>query len=315
VIASDDTKFRHEALLYAGIDGFMAATVPFLRDGAAAGEPALVAVDVEKTQLLKDALGADSDGVEFVEMREVGRNPARIIPVWRDFVAANAHGGRPLRGIGEPVWAARTRAEMTECECHEALLNVAFDDGPAWQLLCPYDTETLDAAAIAVAGRTHPWIVDGGARVRSDTYVDPGVGSDALLAELPPPPADAGGMPFGLDDLSALRSLVARRAGRAGIAASRAAELALAVHELATNSVMHGGGRGDLLIWLDDGTVVCEVRDMGSIDEPLAGRALPKLEQRGGHGLWLVNQMCDLVQLRSGRWGSVVRVHMYAAQL
>ena len=56
--------------------------------------------------------------------------------------------------------------------------------------------------------------------------------------------------------------------------------------------------------------VVCEVRDGGHIDAPLVGRERPSLERPGGRGLWLVNQLCDLVQIRSFPTGTVVRLHM-----
>jgi hypothetical protein len=30
----------------------------------------------------------------------------------------------------------------------------------------------------------------------------------------------------------------------------------------------------------------------------------------GGNGLWVVNQVCDLVQARTGRAGTTTRLHM-----
>jgi len=103
---------------------------------------------------------------------------------------------------------------------------------------------------------------------------------------------------------------VAAHAAAAGLSASRCEELVLAVNELATNSIRHGGGSGSLRIWGEDEVVVAEVRDQGRIDRPLAGREPPRSGQLGGHGLWLVNQLCDLVQMRTFSTGSVVRVHM-----
>ena len=87
----------------------------------------------------------------------------------------------------------------------------------------------------------------------------------------------------------------------------------LAVNEILTNSVRHGGGTGVLRIWQDDETLVCEVRDGGRIDDPLADRRRPRPDQTGGRGLWIANQLCDLVQLRSLADGSVVRVSMRRA--
>lgn len=56
--------------------------------------------------------------------------------------------------------------------------------------------------------------------------------------------------------------------------------------------------------------VVCDVSDRGWIRQPLAGRARPSVDLESGRGLWMVNQLCDLVQLRSSPAGTVVRLHM-----
>ena len=56
--------------------------------------------------------------------------------------------------------------------------------------------------------------------------------------------------------------------------------------------------------------MLCEISDRGRFDEPLAGRVRPAPDQPDGRGLWLVNQLCDLVQIRSSPAGNVVRLHM-----
>jgi hypothetical protein len=43
----------------------------------------------------------------------------------------------------------------------------------------------------------------------------------------------------------------------------------------------------------------------------MAGRERPTAERDRGRGLWMVNQLCDLVQLRSFPEGAAVRVHLY----
>ena len=86
----------------------------------------------------------------------------------------------------------------------------------------------------------------------------------------------------------------------------------VSVNELATNSMCHGPGRGTLRLWQEGGSMVCEVRDSGSFTPapPWSGRQRPGFEQIGGRGLWLANQLCDLVQIRAGENGTVVRLHI-----
>jgi anti-sigma regulatory factor (Ser/Thr protein kinase) len=64
-----------------------------------------------------------------------------------------------------------------------------------------------------------------------------------------------------------------------------------------------------LYAWTEDGSFVCEVRDQGHITSPLAGRLRPALGAENGAGLWLANQLCDLVQIYSSSRGTVIRVH------
>ena len=73
----------------------------------------------------------------------------------------------------------------------------------------------------------------------------------------------------------------------------------LAVNELAANSVRHGGGRGELRVWQEDDALVCEVARRRLHRRPARGRAASRPEQLGGRGLWMVNQLCDLVQIRT----------------
>jgi anti-sigma regulatory factor (Ser/Thr protein kinase) len=303
--------FRHEALLYAGEVDFLTGALPFIRDGVAADEPVLVVVSAARIGLLRSALGADADRVAFADMADVGANPARIIPAWRDFVAANDVDRRSARGIGEPIWAGRTPAELVECQRHETLLNLAFAGVPAWWLLCPYDTTTLDPEVLEEASRSHPVVSERGAASGSASYRGLEQAAAPFATPLPEPPGRPPELGFGSGSLAELRQLVSRRAAAAGLDPVRVADLVLAVDELATNSLRHGGGRGTLRIWRDAGALVCEVRDAGHIEDPLVGRERPALDRDGGRGLWMVNQLCDLVQLRSFPTGAVVRVHVY----
>jgi anti-sigma regulatory factor (Ser/Thr protein kinase) len=303
--------FRHEALLYAGEVDFLTGTLPFIREGVAADQPVLVVVSAAKIGLLRSALGADADRVAFADMADVGANPARIIPAWRDFVVANDVDRRSARGIGEPIWAARTPAELVECQRHETLLNLAFAGVPAWWLLCSYDTTSLAPEVLEEAWLSHPVVSERGVATDSAPYRGLEQAAAPFAAPLPEPPTQPPALGFGPGSLVELRELVARHAAAAGLDPTRAADLVLAVDELATNSLRHGGGRGTLRIWRDHGALVCEVRDAGRIEDPLAGWERPAVDRDGGQGLWMVNQLCDLVQLRTFPSGAVVRVHVY----
>jgi anti-sigma regulatory factor (Ser/Thr protein kinase) len=242
--------------------------------------------------------------VQFADMVELGRNPACIIPAWRDFVAPHLDAGRQPRGIGEPVWAERTPEELVEAQLHESLLDEAFADDPSWDLLCPYDAATLDDSVLEVARHTHQ------SAPSQRTATKPGDSSYAFTAPLPPPPDDAMVLAFDRASLDTVRRFVFGWAQHARIADRRAGDLAVAVSEAATNSVLHGGGHGELRAWLQDGQLVCEVRDDGTILDPLVGRSRPTTVQVSGRGLWLVNHLCDLTQVRSGPLGTAVRMSM-----
>ncbi|HEV3071925.1 MAG TPA: sensor histidine kinase [Solirubrobacteraceae bacterium] len=304
--------YRHEALFYAGEAQFMQGTLPFIREALADAEPILVVLGSSKIEALRRVLDANAEHVLFADMAYVGANPARIIPAWKDFLAAHGAPGRRLWGIGEPIWAARTAAELAECQRHEALLNIAFSD-PAFSLLCPYDTVSLPAEVIAQARRNHPLLRQGDRFTRSADYPGAEFLATPFDEPLSDPPQGVPELAFGPSTLRDVRALVSAHAVRAGLTRERTADLMLAINEVATNSLLHGGGRGTLRVWREDAALVCEVRDAGRIEDPLVGRRRPASDSEGGRGLWLANQLCELVQVRTFLAGGVVRLHMRVA--
>ena len=144
----------------------------------------------------------------------------------------------------------------------------------------------------------------------SDGYDGLDVVTAPFAAPLPAPPDDAQAIPFELATLGALRSVVAAWLDRSGLPEPVAGDLVLAVNELATNSVVHGGGHGVLRFWCEPGSAICEISDNGAIVAPLAGRERPETGELGGQGLWVCNQLCDLVQIRAFPDGGVVRLHI-----
>jgi anti-sigma regulatory factor (Ser/Thr protein kinase) len=119
-------------------------------------------------------------------------------------------------------------------------------------------------------------------------------------------------MTFSLTSLRAARRLVAHEAQQTSMSVEQREDLVLAVDELTTNSVVHGGGQGTLLIWRRDEGILCEIRDQGHISDPLAGQRPPTPEQATGRGLWVVRHLCDRVQISSSLGRTIVRVEMSA---
>jgi anti-sigma regulatory factor (Ser/Thr protein kinase) len=162
---------------------------------------------------------------------------------------------------------------------------------------------------LADARHNHPHVSRAGVGQACSDYLEP----PTVLSwdgPLPSPAADAAEMVFTRDDLALVRMFVREHAAGAGFADERLSDLVLAVNELATNSMRHGGGRGLLSVWRENGTFLCEVHDRGRITDPLAGRERPPDLRGGGRGLWLVNHLCDLVEVRSSEAGNVIRLHM-----
>jgi anti-sigma regulatory factor (Ser/Thr protein kinase) len=305
--------FHHEAAFYEGDDQFVDRSLAFLHDGLARSEPALVMVGARKLELLRAALGSRAADVHLTDMEMVGRNPARIIPAWSRFVADNAGSGGGMRGIGEPIWAERTPSELSECQLHESLINLAFARADDFRLICPYDTAALSEDVIAEARRSHPVLSHEGAEAVSHDYCGIEKVAARFSEPLSEPPAEAEELRVTLAALRVARRMVRARAEEAGLG-ERSEDFSLAVNEVLSNSLQHAGEDGTLRLWQDAQGMVCEVRDGGHIMEPLIGREEPNIGQIGGHGMWLVNLVCDLVQVRSSEHGSAIRMRMNRIQ-
>ena len=280
--------FQHDAFVYTSDEEFVRLAGTFVRDGLAAGEKIVAVLPPERIALLGKGLGPVGDQVRFIDMTVAGSNPARLIPLWRD--ALEQHPGHPVRGLGEPAFAGRSAPEYDEAVLHESLLDIAFARDQSFRLRCPYE------ACVGI----DPTATHSGAEALAEK---------TFRTALSDVPDRAEQWEFGLADLGQVRQWVNAQASSYGVSRDRLEDLALALHEICTNSIRFGGGRGTLSVWIADGTLICDVADCGRIDDLLVGRVLPPLDGLGGRGVWLANQLCDLVQLRSADDFTQVRLH------
>lgn len=295
---------RHMALFYRDQAERRETLLGLVRASVARGEPAFVVLPGNEARQLGGQIDGRHDGLTWSDSTSVGRNPARIIPEMRAFV--DRHDGRRVLVVGEALWPDRSPAEMREVTRHEALINLAFSRSAA-TVVCAFDAVRLPPPVIADARRTHPAYLADGRALPTGTQAPWELPRDCDLP-LPPPPAGAETVDYETD-LAPVRRLVERHAGHTTLGADRAADLVLAASELAANTLGHTKWGGTFWIWHDDAEIVCQTDDRGQITDPLAGRVRHGPGRRG-HGLYLVNHVCDLVEVRTGTAGTSIRLHM-----
>jgi anti-sigma regulatory factor (Ser/Thr protein kinase) len=298
-------SLRHVALFYRDQAERRAKILSFVRAGLARAEPSLIALPGDEARLLGDELGDEPGELLCFDMTDIGRNPARLIPEWRSFI--DKHAGQRVLLVGEVVWPGRSPAEICEATRHEALVNLAFSSARA-TMVCAYDVTRLAPSAVADARCTHPEHVTDGEPVtvasHGPAFQIP-AGCDRPLL---PPPAGAETLAYDTD-LAPVRRLVERHIRRTTLGADRAADLILAASEVAANTLGHARSGGTLQVWHNEKEIVCQAQDQGWITDPLAGRVRRGPDGRG-HGLYLVNHVCDLVEVRTGPAGTTIRMHM-----
>jgi anti-sigma regulatory factor (Ser/Thr protein kinase) len=303
--AAADGGLSHVAYLYDDEHDYVSYLCAFVRAGLRNAEPVFLALPDDKSALLRQCLGAESRFVRYGAMARTGHNPARLIPELRAFI--DAHPGRRIRYVGEAIWPGRSAAELCEATRHEALLNLAFATVPA-TIVCPYDITGLGSAVADEAECTHPSILRNGRTRAADGYLGRGGIPPDCGRPLPAPPAEAEVIGY-QTSLAAVRHLVTDHAKALGMTGERITNLVIAAGEITANTLAHTDSGGTFHIWHTDDEIICQVRDRGWIADPLAGRRHNPPET-SGHGLWVVNQVCDLVEIRTARAGTTIRLHM-----
>jgi anti-sigma regulatory factor (Ser/Thr protein kinase) len=302
--------FWHDALLYDSTDALVAVAAPFLREGLAAGDAAVIAVGPDTTDPMRAAVG-DDPRVLVLERHAFyrARTPAAITG-FRELAAQHAAPGRRVRVVGEVDFGA-TVAEQREWQRYEAVINNAFAAAPLWGL-CVFDTTRSPEPVLATARHTHPHLRTTTGRAANPGYVDPA----GYLRALPVPvePLEATVPALADEDVTDYRGL--RRALRARLATVEGPvdlveDYLLAVDEMTSNAVRHGRRPVGVRLWTAPGTLVCTISDAGTgWDDPFAGYGPAHGEDlsHGGMGLWLARQLCDHVAIRRGPAGVSVRL-------
>jgi anti-sigma regulatory factor (Ser/Thr protein kinase) len=307
--------FEHDALLFAGLDELASGVRSYVLEGLAANQPAVVCLPAIELAAVYETLTVDlaaseREMVSFHDTKEVGAHPGRLLSFWHDVATHSA--GHGTRAVGKPTRHDANPAEIDETLRLEHLFNLQFSRTPGISLLCSYDTAALDEATVGAALQCHARRCHGATStpVSERQWMD----ATALLGGLRslPEPDQPVAVDIEFDgdtSVSACRNAAAAEAQRLGFDARRAGDIQLTVSELVTNSILHGGGHGRLRMWSDASRLVIDVSDQGALADPLVGRIRPSVERQGGRGLWLVNQLSDLVRMRADADSTVIRSH------
>jgi anti-sigma regulatory factor (Ser/Thr protein kinase) len=301
-----DAGMVHEAMPSRDDEHFLSGAIGYIRAALARDQPVLVELSGERNKRIRDGLGADASRVRFGDMSEDGRNPARIIPgIMYPFVVE--HPGKRTVIVAEPMWPGRSAAEYAAWIEHEALVNLAFADEDV-SILCLCDLAVLPEQTLTDIERTHPALRERKVSRVSAGYTDPHTVLETVSVLQPETPADA--ERFDFTAVADARHAAAEWGSRSGLTSDRLTDVLIAISEVSGNSLEHAGDGGTVLCWLDGGSLVYEIRDGGHIEDLLAGRLPPPPEQESGRGLLMVNLLCDLVQMKSGPSGTVIRLWM-----
>ena len=300
--------FRHDALIYDSVGELARVAAPFLLEGLAAGDGAVIAAGPEATDVLREAVGHDPL-VLVLERHALYRSRTPTAITTFRGLGEQASPGRRVRVVGE-VDFGTTAADWHEWQRYEAVINTAFAASPLWGM-CVFST-ALPEPLLNTARDTHPQLVTTAGRAPNPDYVDPA----AYLTGLPVPdePLERTPPALAADDVTdfiALRRTVRARLGTVDGPADLIEDYLLAVDEMASNAIRHGRRPVGLRLWTAPGALVCTITDAGGGPTDVFAGYGPAHGQdlsAGGMGLWLARQLCDHVAIRRDEHGSSVRL-------
>jgi anti-sigma regulatory factor (Ser/Thr protein kinase) len=303
--------YPHDALLFDSTAHLVDVAVPFLLEGLAAGEAAVVATGPETASALRDAVHGNSR-VHVLDRGDVyrARTPTAITTFRRLAEQRTAEGVSRVRVVGE-VNFGDTARDWLEWQRYESVINEALAGWPLWGL-CVFDTRRLPDPVLDSALHTHSHVASTAGRTPNPAFVPPA----EYLRSLPVPAEPLEATPPRLwardvEDFVGLRHAVAAQLATVDASSDTVEDYLLAVDEMTSNAIRHGKPPVSLRLWVGEDRIVCSIDDHGpGFDDPFAGYgpAHGTDLSRGGMGLWLARQLCDHVDISGDDDGAHVRL-------
>jgi anti-sigma regulatory factor (Ser/Thr protein kinase) len=315
VAAAASQTFAHHALIYGSVGELLATAVPFLTEGLAAGQGAVLVCWPPLAREIVAAIGRDAP-LRIIDPDDVYTGAARAVAAVRRLALDRDAGRAGVRIVGS-VPLAGSPDDRQEWSRYEAAINTALEP-LRLSCVCAYDGRDLPVAARTVIGRTHPLLRTAHGATPNPDFLDP-VTFLRMSTPVPSDPTEVTAPDVTIPaiedvyDLDRARSAIRAVLARTQIGKLTVGDLTAAAGELLANAVRHGRPPAQLRLWIRPDRLICSVRDRGGgFDDPLAGYLPPpEAGEHGGTGLWLARQTCDRLEMRSDGDGFNVCVTIF----
>jgi anti-sigma regulatory factor (Ser/Thr protein kinase) len=288
--------------------------VPEIRRSLQRGQHVLMVVSESVGRLVRSDLGSRVPGVEWGDPAAFYTRLGPAFERFRRYLAERHEAGQQVHVIAEPELADGAVADRTHAYLpYESICNETYAPYGS-PVTCIWNTGQHPAAVLEQARIVHGHELTAAGRVRNEAYQTP----DEFLtgraqAPLEPVPAlvDHDVILHDLLDLRVLRRILATWTTRHGFQDEVAADVSVAVTEIATNALIHGGTPARARCWHAGDTLIVQLDDPGGRPlSPTAGYRRPAATSAaGGRGLWLARQLADSVMTASAAGRTSVRLY------
>jgi anti-sigma regulatory factor (Ser/Thr protein kinase) len=287
---------EHDVLLFGSDEELLAAGVPFVTEGIAAGDVVIVHGPEHDVEVLRRAFD-DDPRVTFVPGTGQYRRMAETIGEYQRLCERENAAGRGVRSTGS-IPFGQEPAMRREWMRYEALVGRVL--GPyRFSGLCRYDTRSTASDVLDLALAAHGRVVTAEG-ARPNPHARPAADLLHELAPTPEPEAvEATPAVLAVSDpvaVAPVRRAVLRVLHDAAVATHLADGFVTAVSEVVSNAVEHGRPPVEVRLHTDGRHWLCVVTDRGAgIDDPWTGFDSPLGANPGRHGmgLWVARQLCD----------------------
>ena len=293
--------FRHELVLHDGAAELLALTIPFLREGAAAGEHVVVHGDADFVETFRAAV--PDVPVQLLAEEPDERFPGRELHRAQQLLA-QLDGGPRVRVVNQ--MPAMTGRQWFGWRRYEAATNVVLAPYRAWAK-CAHDLAGLDARMVAELRASHRFVQTATGGGRNADYDERGAHTDGYL-DVPPHPVEGTEPTLSMlaPTASAARRAVGDLAVRSLLSPAAQECLVLAASEAVTNGWVHGRPPVLLRAWAHGGKVTVAVSDDGTGPHPLVGMLPAAPDSPSGRGMWMVHLLLPEVHHRRGPDGYTI---------